>query len=197
MIMIIRYSTRPDKNPNLIVSPMMKEKDKPYFADAFPYLMLSRWKFICVFEYLYFCICIQRPYFACSFHAVLYFCPLMVLDETRLNILIPRPSLSELNVLLEREGVDLEVEEKRWKQNSNSNHKSQIQISNICNEKSDVENISSQQKTSDSVQTFSSTEDSLPLQKTNGLGWAPTNIIIITIIIIVIIIITIITTIIS
>ena len=58
MIMIIRYSTRPDKNPNLIVSPMMKEKDKPYFADAFPYLMLSRWKFflciwIFVFLYLY------------------------------------------------------------------------------------------------------------------------------------------------
>ena len=33
---------RPDKKPDLVVSPMLKTKDKPYFADAFPYLMLSR-----------------------------------------------------------------------------------------------------------------------------------------------------------
>ena len=33
---------RPDKKPNLAVSPMLRTKDKPYFADAFPYLMLSR-----------------------------------------------------------------------------------------------------------------------------------------------------------
>merc|ERR1719500_1176993 len=62
-------SSRPDKRPNLVVSPMLKTKDKPYFADAFPYLMLSR------------------------------------------------PSLSELNALLEQEGVDLEVEEKRFRPN--------------------------------------------------------------------------------
>jgi len=62
-------SSRPDKKPNLAVSPMLKTKDKPYFADAFPYLMLSR------------------------------------------------PSLSELNALLEREGVELEVEEKRFRPN--------------------------------------------------------------------------------
>jgi len=62
-------SSRPDKRPNLVVSPMLKTKDKPYFADAFPYLMLSR------------------------------------------------PSLSELNALLEKEGVDLEVEEKRFRPN--------------------------------------------------------------------------------
>ena len=37
--------TRPDKKPNLVVSPMLKTKDKPYFADAFPYLMLSRFKY--------------------------------------------------------------------------------------------------------------------------------------------------------
>jgi len=62
-------STRPDKKPNLVVSPMLRTKDKPYFADAFPYLMLSR------------------------------------------------PSLLELNTLLEKEGVDMEVEEKRFRPN--------------------------------------------------------------------------------
>merc|ERR1719336_1027448 len=58
-------STRPDKQPDPDISPMMKAKDKPYFADTLPFLLLSR------------------------------------------------PSLSELNRLLEKEGVDLEVEERR------------------------------------------------------------------------------------
>merc|ERR1719167_316126 len=49
--------------------PMMKAKDKPYFADTLPFLLLSR------------------------------------------------PSLSELNRLLEKEGVDLEVEERRFRPN--------------------------------------------------------------------------------
>jgi len=62
-------STRPDKQPDPDISPMMKAKDKPYFADTLPFLMLSR------------------------------------------------PSLSELNSLLEKEGVDLEVEERRFRPN--------------------------------------------------------------------------------
>ena len=90
----------------------------------------------------------------------------------------------------------------KWRRKGESktqitNHKFKFQIFVMKNLM--LKNISSQQKTSDSVQTFSSTENSLPLQKTNGLGWAKTNIItiIITITIIAIIIITIITIIIS
>ena len=53
-LMIIMV-TRPDKKPNLAVSPMLKTKDKPYFADAFPYLMLSRFfltQFLSKYPYL-------------------------------------------------------------------------------------------------------------------------------------------------
>ena len=37
------WHIRPDKEPNPDISPMMKAKDKPYFADTLPFLMLSRW----------------------------------------------------------------------------------------------------------------------------------------------------------
>ena len=67
---------------------MMKPKDKPYFADTLPFLMLSRW-FDDENLSLVFQKCLE-PENSCA-----------------------RPSLSELNSLLEKEGVDLEVEEKR------------------------------------------------------------------------------------
>ena len=40
---ILSYPNRPDKHPDPDISPMMKAKDKPYFADTLPFLMLSRW----------------------------------------------------------------------------------------------------------------------------------------------------------
>ena len=40
---IIWWHIRPDKQPDPDISPMMKAKDKPYFADTLPFLMLSRW----------------------------------------------------------------------------------------------------------------------------------------------------------
>ena len=69
---------------------MMKAKDKPYFADTLPFLMLSRWFDD---EILSLCLVFQK-------------CLEPEISSTR-------PSLSELNSLLEKEGVDLEVEEKR------------------------------------------------------------------------------------
>jgi len=62
-------STRPDKVVDEIIAPIMKPKDKPYYADGFPYMMMSK------------------------------------------------SSIDELNKLLEKEGVDLTVEEKRFRPN--------------------------------------------------------------------------------
>jgi uncharacterized protein YcbX len=35
-------SSRPDKTPDSVVCPTRKEKDKPYFAHAFPYMMMTQ-----------------------------------------------------------------------------------------------------------------------------------------------------------
>ena len=62
-------SSRPDKKPDDLIHPTWKPQDKPYFADGFPYMMMTQ------------------------------------------------PSLDELNRKLEEEGVDLKVEERRFRPN--------------------------------------------------------------------------------
>ena len=62
-------STRPDKGLDAVICPTRKPEDKPYYAHAFPYMMMTQ------------------------------------------------PSIRELNTMLEEEGVDLEVAEKRFRPN--------------------------------------------------------------------------------
>ena len=62
-------SSRPDKPLDQLICPTRKAEDKPYFAHAFPYMMMAQ------------------------------------------------PSISELNILMEEEGVDLEVDVRRFRPN--------------------------------------------------------------------------------
>ena len=111
---------RPDKKPNLVVSPMLRTKDKPYFADAFPYLMLSRFLKCWLNSF-------SENYILPKHLDITMSSPNIMLPSRFTSnmlheiimMMIFRPSLSELNALLEKEGVDLEVEEKRsnWKFN--------------------------------------------------------------------------------
>ena len=111
---------RPDKKPNLAVSPMLRTKDKPYFADAFPYLMLSRFLKCWLNSF-------SENYILPKHLDITMSSPNIMLPSRFTSnmlheiimMMIFRPSLSELNALLEKEGVDLEVEEKRsnWKFN--------------------------------------------------------------------------------
>ena len=75
-----------------------------------------------------------------------------------------RPSLSELNALLEKEGVDLEVDEKRSNQNF-------LLIDLLLQILIDQKDFTVDERISGSDQIFSLTDHSLHSKKTSGRGW--------------------------